>query len=565
MTPERAEQSVDMASVHEMIQMVYQVAIDPSRFDELIASWDCFFDATKDTPQAAVMARHFEQAERIANDPRLDRAHNLEVILDLVAAPALLVNAAGKLVSTNAAGRLQIGNLAPGHDIAASFIGDWRDGSWRNIRQFQLRTDQNTVLFAAADPVPLAGDESPVYLIRLEANQWSRGISDILRQTYQLTDTEIEIARALHGGKSLADIALERNRSPETVRSQLKAVLAKTGAGKQAGLLQRLSHLQYLANTKTPAPGAPAAAMRRSGFHLGETRAADGRRLVYSVYGAAQGHQLFYLTTSSCPEETPEWREAIAASGLRVIALHRPGFGGSEAPGKKRQSLLSLAEDCAAVLEPLASRPLLFAGHREAGILAAQVAPLLQFDLAELDIRGVALVSTGVPGDQIEQNASATSTMRRSVSASRSFPSALRLGYRAAKRVFDTGQIGERQMVSYFTRSSPIDRALIRDPYYWTLLRDNIRYCFQDTDTIVDDIALWTSAWNADMAERSEHAIPWHFIQGRDHDFLAADAARIYCDTHPNSQLKLVSNTAQLMLYQRPELVASYLARCFGP
>jgi pimeloyl-ACP methyl ester carboxylesterase len=58
----------------------------------------------------------------------------------------------------------------------------------------------------------------------------------------------------------------------------------------------------------------------------------DGRRLAYAEYGDPNGHPVFYFhgTPSSRLEPLILGDEAIAQSGLRVIAPDRPGVGQSD-------------------------------------------------------------------------------------------------------------------------------------------------------------------------------------------------------------------------------------------
>lgn len=69
-------------------------------------------------------------------------------------------------------------------------------------------------------------------------------IPDLLRRLYALTRAEAEVASALADGQAIEDIAARRGSAPETVRAQVKQVLAKTGTRRQSeivALVLRLS------------------------------------------------------------------------------------------------------------------------------------------------------------------------------------------------------------------------------------------------------------------------------------------------------------------------------------
>ena len=62
-----------------------------------------------------------------------------------------------------------------------------------------------------------------------------------LERLYSLTVAEGDVARMVAEGIETGDIADSRNVSPDTVRTQVKRILAKTGAANRAQLV-RLAH-----------------------------------------------------------------------------------------------------------------------------------------------------------------------------------------------------------------------------------------------------------------------------------------------------------------------------------
>ncbi len=66
---------------------------------------------------------------------------------------------------------------------------------------------------------------------------WSDAVSEALRDLYRLTVAEIEIVRAIVGGRIVKQIARDRDRSTETVRTQVRSILSKTGTHSQAELV----------------------------------------------------------------------------------------------------------------------------------------------------------------------------------------------------------------------------------------------------------------------------------------------------------------------------------------
>lgn len=67
--------------------------------------------------------------------------------------------------------------------------------------------------------------------------------SHLLKSLFSLTNAEIEVAATLRAGFTLAEIAVVRGVSLETIRSQLKSLLQKTNTRRQSDLIRLLTTL----------------------------------------------------------------------------------------------------------------------------------------------------------------------------------------------------------------------------------------------------------------------------------------------------------------------------------
>lgn len=67
----------------------------------------------------------------------------------------------------------------------------------------------------------------------------------VLCELYDFTRAEASVAAALLEGLSLAEIAERRGVTRETIRFQLKQVLAKTGSRSQADFIRRLAPVAF--------------------------------------------------------------------------------------------------------------------------------------------------------------------------------------------------------------------------------------------------------------------------------------------------------------------------------
>lgn len=173
---------------------------------------------------------------------------------------ALLLNRAGEVVRANLAAETLIGpdlNISRGRvrssDRKATEQLDQsiRALLWTQIASvvppiiFPKRTDGNLVIY----PMRLHGlTDSPLsafhaILVVVHTRAQRSLLATTLRILFDLTPAEARVATAIANGKDLASFALEAEVSKETVRNQLRAVLAKTGTRRQSELAAFLATL----------------------------------------------------------------------------------------------------------------------------------------------------------------------------------------------------------------------------------------------------------------------------------------------------------------------------------
>jgi DNA-binding CsgD family transcriptional regulator len=90
-------------------------------------------------------------------------------------------------------------------------------------------------------PLPFIGTEPVVALFINDPDSPLELDDKLLMQCYGLTLAEAKLAVALLGGQTPGDYALMQSISQNTVKTQLKQVLAKTGTHRQAELIQLLA------------------------------------------------------------------------------------------------------------------------------------------------------------------------------------------------------------------------------------------------------------------------------------------------------------------------------------
>ena len=117
----------------------------------------------------------------------------------------------------------------------------------------------------------------------------------------------------------------------------------------------------------------------------------DGRTLSYAEYGDPQGESLVLLHgTPGSRLDFEFWAEALAAHGLRGIAVDRPGMGRSSA--HPQRTLLGWAQDVRALADHLGLMAFSVLGASGGGPHALACGQALPGR-----VRQVVLVASGVP------------------------------------------------------------------------------------------------------------------------------------------------------------------------
>ena len=213
------------------------------------------FEAAQVRPLAGLMGRLGQAA---ALSEALGRAALDGTLrgLDQVAQAALALDGAGRVIGANpraealfdAAFRVADGGLRiadpRARDEVAALVAALSPGrapppgpilvAWRDRRPLVLRA------LALAESVrsPFLGARALLLVTDLEAER--RPDPALLTQIFGLTAAEARLAALLAGGASLDEAADGLGLAVETVRSQIKAVVAKTGTGRQGALVSLL-------------------------------------------------------------------------------------------------------------------------------------------------------------------------------------------------------------------------------------------------------------------------------------------------------------------------------------
>jgi len=157
--------------------------------------------------------------------------------------------------------------------------------------------------------------------------------TDLFRETFNLTQAELEIATHLANGRQIQEIAEVRNAQVSTIRTQLKSLKKKTNTRDIPAIVRLLSgfaigmqissQLAPQAYEVPPEKIAPLATR-----HI---TVRDGRKLTYLEQGNPDGAPVVMLHNMPYGAELPDAaHEAAHRMNLRIICPIRPGYGDSD-------------------------------------------------------------------------------------------------------------------------------------------------------------------------------------------------------------------------------------------
>ena len=358
----------------QIVDRLYDVALDPIRLEALVDLWEGHIGPTRlddgltvapmDDPEFEV---HLDRASIFLDRyeaTRVDGAFR-SILEDIPRSAAFLANDLSVIVSFNRPAAVAFG-LREGAVIAdLPFEPDdietlrgiiYRVASGRAERVVTLRIRSSIT----GSPVivrlgPVEGEaERPLALVMSTELVWPDGFEDIVQEAFGLTSAEVEIVRGIALGLPVKDIAESRGRSQETVRTQLRSILAKTETHSQSELVRVVLGLMDVASMSTEAVTAVALTGDLDPLAFQELTAPDGRRLEWIEFGSPTGRPVLFMHMDYGLIRWPVPAERAARlRNLRVIVPVRAGYGRSDLHRRGKDHLAGVTEDYLTVLEYL--------------------------------------------------------------------------------------------------------------------------------------------------------------------------------------------------------------------
>jgi DNA-binding CsgD family transcriptional regulator len=204
---------------------------------------------------------HLARAAMMSARLRLERAKGMAESLTTMGLPSAVLLGNGKVISTNslfdqvgpqivstAFGGIALANAGANGLLARAIEGLSAAEFQNGAKSIAVPADEkNAALIVHLIPVRRSAHDvfgPAMGILVVSPLGSSQTLScDLLNGLFDLSPAETRAAQGLLAGKSIDDLAADFGLSRETLRSQVKAVLTKTGTSRQADLMALLSNV----------------------------------------------------------------------------------------------------------------------------------------------------------------------------------------------------------------------------------------------------------------------------------------------------------------------------------
>lgn len=386
---------------------------------------------------------------------------------------------------------------------------------------------------------------APLSLVISTELAWPEGFDETVQEAFGLTPAEAEIVRGICLGQGVRDIAAERRRSAETVRTQLRSILSKTETHSQSELVRVVLGLMDAALTpigrSDAAPGGthPAAVTTRM------LRLGDGRKLDWIEFGAPKGKPVLYMHLDYGLIRWPRPAERAAARrGLRIIVPVRAGYGGSSPAPRGSDHVTTVALDYAAVLDHLgcANVPVIALG---ADLRFALKLSLLRPDLVTAILGCAAQLPLSTPAQYERMDKWQRFILANARYAPKVLPFLVKAGFSLARR------LGKDKFFAQVNGGSPADMETFADPDVREAVLEGSDVTLSDSVSAHDAFAQECLSSERDWSGLI-HAVrvPVRLLQGDQDPQTPVQTVRELIEVFPELDVTFVPNTGQLLFFK---------------
>lgn len=541
----------------DVIDRLYAVAVEPTRYAELVESWTHRIAHATQAPFSTfrhlTVAGHVERAseilERLSTVSRQGPAGPMLNSLSVDANATMVISRDGRILEANPSARaaFSLPSTATIDDlpIESIYLEDLRvslsgAASWRPIGPLLVRARHrlhDRLVLIQLQPLPTATSEG-LFLALTSEVAWSASLGSLLSATFGLTQAELEVLEAITRGATATELAHHSGRSEATVRTHIRSLLAKTEARSQTELIRvTLGLLDVVSATPMPSPAQnPLGEPYCAGYPRNDYRSfmlPDGRRYDYYKVGHPAGTPVVWLPGDLGMGRLPLAIERrLLDIGITLVVPVRAGYGWSSQPPTRAPIYDVILVDLLAWLDHLRLP--------KAVVVTIGSDARIGFALANRAPERVAgLIAVGAVMPAIEPRHYARMHLwHRFICANGRFapkvlPFLMRAGYLLAQR------IGRKAFAEAIFADSPPDLEALADPAFLPALLTGAEIVLSEGVSAHRVMGQEIAAFQVDWSELlASITVPVTLFNGHHDAETHIDTVREYVEAYPH--LKLV-------------------------
>jgi pimeloyl-ACP methyl ester carboxylesterase/DNA-binding NarL/FixJ family response regulator len=552
----------------DLLEQAYSVSEDSDQLDALLESAHSYLFEdqknaviAKNLPHFADLDPHLETHISRLEDLIERRTDDEKLGLSIGHHGQLIIDDKGQILTANSQAKAllkgvtdaYIDKLPLSHDSIQALrdiIAEITAGVQKleRVIYLQVETDIPRSAFGYCRALPLSEDAVGLH-ISLSYFDWSPAIFLSLQNALGLSESEGLVLQSILMGHSHKEIALKRNRSVDTIKTQAKAILRKARCTKMNDLVHLCTSIAYVIGLSEKAM--PAMATKeawttpRQGLHT--LRLPKGRTLAYYEYGDPKGLPVLFIHGFfQGPFFLDDMKRDFMQSGLRVIAPSRPYFGYTSPPSRKHRYNVTVCDDMAALINHLNIKDkVLIAAHHGGVSHAFRLAKRIENQLT-----GMVMIGAGIP-ITAEHIRFMTRQARMTSVASRHAPSVLKLIATMGIRTYRKKGI-QAFMEDHYSPTS-FDKPCIHDPHIQPKLYEGMFHLIeQGADAFVHDGRSQLADWTEDFQVVNCRQ---NWVHGRHCHLMGAHFVADYVRAYSNHNVEILEDAGYNILFQSPDHV----------
>ncbi|QTD54470.1 alpha/beta fold hydrolase [Parasphingorhabdus cellanae] len=536
------------------IVQTFRSVADVDAFDRMLAAWDARLSAGAISDKGRLVPHLHDAIALLQAQDTIQVEDPLEVEVNQVARAAMALSPELGVALSNAAAKRLFG-ATQGRTLGLDWIADESRPDLQSLQRsargsgnrkhalIRVFDSEGTTTLAEAFVLSVSKTQQSFLIVRSVDSAWSDSVDSVLADAFGFTRAELQIAKMLVEGGSPALIAARRGTGVQTVRTQIKAMVAKAGAQSLIDLVRLLSLTCARLTERDTSKGVRWA---DPWGNLCQIERSDGFKVAYSWTGAPDGQPVFLLHGLSLGYLLGDRVERrLRDAGIKLIAPCWPGMGGSE-----QNPDLSLKQDdlaaYRAVVDALGLKNCLGVG------LATGTIHLLALERARPGTFGALLgISDCFPltSDRLSLAPLSFRTMLRlPITLPKALELVVNAGFRNVRRKGIDWYVERRY------HQSPVDRASCDDVEFVPLMRNWCELSFTMGPTVFCNRA--AQRWSFREEHLRDLSVPLHVMLGESEPMFDAPFFERLEQACSNLTIERVAAAGELLLHQRPKLIA---------